>query len=84
MIDECRRLVDSGVVEITLLGQTVNHYRYTHGVAVGVEGRELPQVGPGAAAFCHANAWRWARSWSAASRPTRIPTMPAGTPTPTR
>jgi tRNA-2-methylthio-N6-dimethylallyladenosine synthase len=51
IIDECRRLVDAGVVEITLLGQTVNHYRYTHGLAVDGEGREQPQVGPGLAAF---------------------------------
>ena len=51
IIDECRRLVDAGVIEITLLGQTVNHYRYTHGLAVDSEGREQPQVGPGLAAF---------------------------------
>ena len=51
IIDECKRLVDSGVVEITLLGQTVNHYRYTHGKAVGGDGTELPQVGPGLWAF---------------------------------
>ena len=51
IIDECRRLVDAGVVEITLLGQTVNHYRYTHGTAVDAVGREQPQVGPGLAAF---------------------------------
>ncbi len=51
IIDECKRLVDSGVVEVTLLGQTVNHYRYTHGKAVGSDGTELPQVGPGLSAF---------------------------------
>ena len=51
IVDECRRLADQGVIEITLLGQTVNHYRYTHGVAIGVQGREVPQVGPGASAF---------------------------------
>ncbi len=51
IVDECKRLVDAGVLEITLLGQTVNHYRYTHGVAVGADGREQPQVGPGLAAF---------------------------------
>jgi tRNA-2-methylthio-N6-dimethylallyladenosine synthase len=28
IIDEVRRLVANGVVEVTLLGQTVNHYRY--------------------------------------------------------
>ena len=51
IIDECKRLVDAGVVEITLLGQTVNHYRYTHGPAVDASGREQPQVGPGLAGF---------------------------------
>ncbi len=51
IVDECKRLADSGVIEITLLGQTVNHYVYTHGAAVSVDGRELAQVGPGAAAF---------------------------------
>ncbi|MFM7133723.1 MAG: MiaB/RimO family radical SAM methylthiotransferase [Planctomycetota bacterium] len=51
IVEECRRLADAGVVEITLLGQTVNHYRYTHGAAVGADGREQPQVGPGLAAF---------------------------------
>ena len=51
IVDECRRLADQGVIEITLLGQTVNHYRYTHGVALGGQGQEAPQVGPGASAF---------------------------------
>ena len=51
VVDECRRLVDAGVCEITLLGQTVNHYRYSHGTAIGMDGREAPQVGPGLAAF---------------------------------
>jgi tRNA-2-methylthio-N6-dimethylallyladenosine synthase len=51
IVDECRRLVDAGVIEITLLGQTVNHYRYTHGLAIDSEGREQPQVGPGLTAF---------------------------------
>jgi len=51
IVEECRRLVDAGVIEITLLGQTVNHYRYTHGLAVDGEGREQPQVGPGLATF---------------------------------
>jgi tRNA-2-methylthio-N6-dimethylallyladenosine synthase len=49
--EECRRLAESGVMEVTLLGQTVNHYRYTHGVAVTVDGVERPQVGPGLSAF---------------------------------
>jgi len=51
IIEECRKLVESGAVEITLLGQTVNHYRYTHGVAIGVDGSEVPQIGPGLTAF---------------------------------
>ena len=51
IIDECKKLADAGVIEITLLGQTVNHYRYVHGVALTVSGGEAPQVGPGANAF---------------------------------
>jgi tRNA-2-methylthio-N6-dimethylallyladenosine synthase len=51
IVDECKRLADHGVIEITLLGQTVNHYVYTHGVSRGVGGAEAPQVGPGGAAF---------------------------------
>jgi len=51
IVEECRRLVDRGVIEITLLGQTVNHYRYTHGTALTLDGREAPQVGPGLGAF---------------------------------
>jgi tRNA-2-methylthio-N6-dimethylallyladenosine synthase len=31
IIDEVKRLADSGVLEVTLLGQTINHYRYAHG-----------------------------------------------------
>ena len=51
IIDECKKLVAAGVIEITLLGQTVNHYRYTHGVALSSGGREVPQIGPGLTAF---------------------------------
>ncbi|MDC0429581.1 MiaB/RimO family radical SAM methylthiotransferase, partial [Phycisphaerales bacterium] len=51
IVEECRRLAASGVIEVTLLGQTVNHYRYTHGVAVTLDGREQPQIGPGLSAF---------------------------------
>src|SRR5262249_27393822 len=29
--DEVRMLVDAGVKEVTLLGQTINHYAYEHG-----------------------------------------------------
>jgi tRNA-2-methylthio-N6-dimethylallyladenosine synthase len=31
IIDEVRRLADAGVREVTLLGQTINHYHYQHG-----------------------------------------------------
>src|ERR1700722_2762555 len=31
IIEEVKRLVDAGVLEVTLLGQTVNHYQYHHG-----------------------------------------------------
>ncbi len=51
IVEECRRLAEAGVIEVTLLGQTVNHYRYEHGLAVTVDGREAPQVGPGLGAF---------------------------------
>ncbi|MBX3357138.1 MAG: radical SAM protein [Phycisphaeraceae bacterium] len=45
IIEECKRLADSGVIEITLLGQTVNHYRFEHGAAVSVNGITQPQKG---------------------------------------
>ena len=51
IIEECQHLVDSGAIEVTLLGQTVNHYRYTHGVALNADGCEVPQIGPGLTAF---------------------------------
>ena len=31
IIDEVKRLADVGVREVTLLGQTINHYRFKHG-----------------------------------------------------
>jgi tRNA-2-methylthio-N6-dimethylallyladenosine synthase len=31
IIDEVRRLTDAGALEVTLLGQTINHYAYRHG-----------------------------------------------------
>ncbi|MCC6321542.1 MAG: MiaB/RimO family radical SAM methylthiotransferase [Phycisphaerales bacterium] len=45
IVDECKRLADSGVLEVTLLGQTVNHYRFEHGAAVSVGGITQPQKG---------------------------------------
>ena len=51
IVDECRALAEQGVIEITLLGQTVNHYMYVHGAAVGADGREQAQIGPGLTAF---------------------------------
>lgn len=45
IIDECKKLADAGVIEVTLLGQTVNHYRFEHGAAVTVGGVLQPQKG---------------------------------------
>ncbi|MEX2219049.1 MAG: MiaB/RimO family radical SAM methylthiotransferase [Phycisphaerales bacterium] len=45
IVEECRRLADAGVAEVTLLGQTVNHYRFEHGAAVTVGGVVQPQKG---------------------------------------
>ncbi|MCC6969192.1 MAG: MiaB/RimO family radical SAM methylthiotransferase [Phycisphaerales bacterium] len=45
IIDECKKLADAGVIEITLLGQTVNHYRFEHGAAVTIGGVVQPQKG---------------------------------------
>lgn len=45
ILDECKKLVDHGVLEITLLGQTVNHYHYDQAAAVTVHGVAQPQVG---------------------------------------
>ncbi len=45
IIEECQRLADAGVIEITLLGQTVNHYRYEGASAVSIEGVLQPQKG---------------------------------------
>jgi len=45
IVDECKKLVDSGVIEVTLLGQTVNHYHYDHAAAVTINGVQQPQIG---------------------------------------
>ena len=45
IVDECKRLVSAGVVEITLLGQTVNHYRFEHDAAATIDGVAQPQKG---------------------------------------
>lgn len=45
IIDECKRLADAGVLEVTLLGQTVNHYRFEHDAAAVVDGVVQPQKG---------------------------------------
>ena len=45
IVDECKRLADAGVIEVTLLGQTVNHYRFEHGAAVTISGVTQPQKG---------------------------------------
>ncbi|MEX0745228.1 MAG: MiaB/RimO family radical SAM methylthiotransferase [Phycisphaeraceae bacterium] len=45
IVDECRRLVQGGAREITLLGQTVNHYHFDTAAAVTINGVVQPQVG---------------------------------------
>ena len=45
IVDECKKLADSGVIEVTLLGQTVNHYRFEHDAAQMVDGIAQPQKG---------------------------------------
>jgi tRNA-2-methylthio-N6-dimethylallyladenosine synthase len=45
IVEECSRLVTSGVKEITLLGQTVNHYHYHQAASVELGGHLQPQVG---------------------------------------
>ncbi|MEM7625505.1 MAG: MiaB/RimO family radical SAM methylthiotransferase [Planctomycetota bacterium] len=45
IVDECKKLVDQGAIEITLLGQTVNHYHYDNAAAVLVNGVKQPQIG---------------------------------------
>jgi tRNA-2-methylthio-N6-dimethylallyladenosine synthase len=45
IIDEIKALAQSGIIEITLLGQTVNHYRFEHDSAVTLDGITQPQKG---------------------------------------
>jgi len=45
IVAECRKLAEAGVIEVTLLGQTVNHYHYDTAAAVTVKGVQQPQVG---------------------------------------
>lgn len=45
IVDECRKLADAGVIEVTLLGQTVNHYHYDTAQSVSINGVAQPQVG---------------------------------------
>ncbi|MFM9995987.1 MAG: MiaB/RimO family radical SAM methylthiotransferase [Phycisphaerales bacterium] len=45
IVEECRKLADAGVIEVTLLGQTVNHYRFEHSAAVTLNGITQPQKG---------------------------------------
>ncbi|MEM1354163.1 MAG: MiaB/RimO family radical SAM methylthiotransferase [Planctomycetota bacterium] len=45
IVDEVKKLADHGVIEVTLLGQTVNHYHYDHSAAQKIDGVWQPQVG---------------------------------------
>jgi len=45
IVEECKRLAGAGVIEVTLLGQTVNHYRFEHGAAATIGGVTQPQKG---------------------------------------
>ena len=45
IVEECKKLADRGVIEVTLLGQTVNHYHYDQSAAVRADGVWQPQVG---------------------------------------
>src|SRR5690606_14455540 len=58
---ECRKRVEQGVREITLLGQTVNHYHYDVAATVTVNGVHQPQIG--AVVKNNGNAGQDAASW---------------------
>src|SRR5690606_5511373 len=45
IVEECKRLADAGVIEVTLLGQTVNHYHYDEAAAITIHGVKQPQIG---------------------------------------
>ena len=45
IVDECKKLADAGVIEVTLLGQTVNHYHFDTAATVLHDSIAQPQVG---------------------------------------
>jgi tRNA-2-methylthio-N6-dimethylallyladenosine synthase len=55
IIDECKRLADAGVVEVTLIGQTVNHYHFDNSAAITVDGVVQPQIGAAVSGPTHSS-----------------------------
>ena len=45
IIHECQQLVERGIKEVTLLGQTVNHYHYDEASSISIDGVCQPQIG---------------------------------------
>lgn len=62
IIDEIKALADLGIIEITLLGQTVNHYRFEHDSAVTLDGIVQPQKGRTYKGSHHRDAFEGART----------------------